>query len=118
MDVVPAELLGSEAALVPNRRFRWNALSLPALFVFLCGVYTTKDRTSVLINSGNLGFEHGRSQLEDFQRSMRQDRQSRGRCFLSGNQFSRAFLNVSERTKAINLQLEDKLIGIERLSTA
>jgi hypothetical protein len=40
------------------------------------------------------------------------------RVSLSGDQFSLAFLDVSERTKAVNLQLEDKLIGIERLNAA
>jgi hypothetical protein len=36
----------------------------------------------------------------------------------SGNQFSLASFDLSERTKTIDLQLEDKLIGIERLRPA
>jgi hypothetical protein len=62
----------------------------------------------------NLAVEYGAFNVQMFSDPCGEIREATEGISISGDQFSLTGFNVSERTKAVNLQFKDKLVRIER----
>ena len=71
-----------------------------------------------LVNAGDLTIEHGALDAEVFGEPCREFCEAAEDVSVSGDQFRTTILKVGEGTEAVDLQLEDVIIGVERLGAA
>src|SRR5262249_13774995 len=77
-----------------------------------------EHRPTSFIHAGNLAVEHGTFNVKVFSDPCRKIRKAAEGVSISGDEFTSACRDMRERPKAIDLQFEDELIGIERFNAA
>ena len=98
--VQPEQVEGDEDALAPAKQ------------------QIAEVRPAALVQTRDLSIEHGALDAEVFGEPCREFCEAAEDVSVSGDQFRTTILKVGEGTEAVDLQLEDVIIGVERLGAA